>query len=118
MPKKSSIKNDHGEALAGRKRKKNSEKRARSAEILAIPEDISKYAELARQLVLEAWPEIVRGLIQKAASGGYQQAKLLFDVCNLNELDTGAASEVKRRQLCDVLLEGLDQALASAEKKA
>lgn len=118
MSKRSTIKRGLEETATSRKRKKNSRKRADADGILTTEEDISKYAELARQLVLAAWPDIVHGLIEKAASGGYQQAKLLFDVCNLNDPDAGIASEAKRRQLCDVLLEGLSQTLTSVEKKA
>lgn len=71
-------------------------------------EDISKYTDSARKLVLGAWPEIVRGLIKKAAEGGYQQAKLLLDVCNLIEPDGSPFEEKRKRQLCDALMEGLE----------
>ncbi len=70
-------------------------------------EDMSQYAEQARRLVLEAWPEIVRGLIKKAASGGYQQAKLLLELCDLANADVSTVNEQRRQQLCDALLEGL-----------
>ncbi|MBA3916561.1 MAG: hypothetical protein H0X25_22490 [Acidobacteriales bacterium] len=68
---------------------------------------MSQYAEQARRLVLEAWPEIVRGLIKKAASGGYQQAKLLLELCDLANADVSTVNEQRRQQLCDALLEGL-----------
>lgn len=71
-------------------------------------DNISKYTDSARQLVFEAWPEIVQGLIKKAAEGGYQQAKLLLDVCHLIEPDGSLFEEERQRQLCDVLMEGLE----------
>lgn len=64
-------------------------------------------AEVARRLVLSAWAEIVGGLIKKAVEGGYQQAKLLLELCELENPDTTSSDERRRAQLCDVLLEHL-----------
>ena len=75
--------------------------------ILSPEENIKKYIKLTRGLVLAAWPDIVQGLIKKAASGGYQQAKLLLDLCDLTNVDASRLDEQDRQQLCDVLLEGL-----------
>jgi len=70
-------------------------------------EDVARHTELTRELVLQAWPEIVRGLIKKAASGGYQQAKLLLDLYEIADKHDSQSNEQHRRQLCDALLEGL-----------
>lgn len=72
---------------------------------LVREEDVTQHTEMARALVLAAWPGIVRGLIKKAKSGGYQHAKLLLE---LGEL-TGnlQVNDQRQRQLCDALLEGL-----------
>lgn len=69
-------------------------------------ENILNYADMARELVMVAWPEIVRGLIKKAADGGYQQTRLLLDICNLAESD--APLQNGTWHLCDVLLEELN----------
>lgn len=82
---------------------------------LSIEENITKYAEQARGLVLAAWPEIVQGLIKKAMSGGYQQTKLLLDLCDLTNVDAPQLNEQRKEQLCDALLEGLG--LLSAQPK-
>lgn len=117
MPKQSSTgKTRTGvrDAACGKRKRKAG--RLKADGIPSGKEDISKYAELARQLVLAAWPEIVQGLIEKASSGGYQQAKLLFDVCNFNEPDISATSAAKRRELFDVLLESLEMTNTPADK--
>jgi hypothetical protein len=67
----------------------------------------SHRAEVARDLVLDAWAEIVGGLIKKAAEGGYQQAKLLLELCELENTDATELDHQRRAQLCDVLLEQL-----------
>ncbi|MGC1782762.1 MAG: hypothetical protein WA708_09605 [Acidobacteriaceae bacterium] len=64
-------------------------------------------AEVARGLVLAAWAEIVGGLIKKAAEGGYQQAKLLLELCELENPVKTEMEDRRRAQLCDVLMEQL-----------
>ena len=80
-------------------------------------EDEARHTEMARELVLAAWPGIVRGLIKKAMSGGYQQTKLLLDLCEITGTEASQANEQRRRQLCDALLEGLGLP-AGPEKEA
>ncbi len=82
---------------------------------LSTEENITKYAELARELVLAAWPGIVQGLIKKAKGGNYQQTKLLLDLCDLTNTDASQLNEQRREQLCDVLLEGLRLSSAQAQ---
>ena len=74
---------------------------------LSEKENITRQAELARGLVLKSWTAIVQGLIKKAKTGGYQQTKLLLDLCELTNADGSAGNEQRGRQLCDALLEGL-----------
>ncbi len=83
-------------------------------ENLAREEDLAKHAELARALVLKSWTGIVQGLIKKAKTGGYQQTKLLLDLCELTK-DGSELSGQHKEQLCDALLEGLG--LSSAERR-
>lgn len=64
-------------------------------------------AQTARQLVTEAWPDIVQGLIKKAIGGGYQQTKILLDLCNFASNDTLQINELEKQDLCDALLQGL-----------
>lgn len=75
--------------------------------VLSTEEDIAKYTNLARKLVLAAWPKIVRGLIEKATDGNYQQAKLLVELCELTHADANELNEHRKQQLCDVLLDEL-----------
>lgn len=75
--------------------------------VLALEEIPADHAEMARQMVLEAWPAIVNGLIKKAMAGGHQQAKFLLDMCDLAEMEAYQIDEQRRQQLCDVLLDGL-----------
>jgi hypothetical protein len=82
---------------------------------LSIEENITKYAEQARRLVLAEWHGIVQGLIKKAKSGGYQQTKLLLDLCDLSNMDASQLNEQRREQLCDVLLKGLKLSSAQPE---
>ncbi len=84
---------------------------------LSVDKNIEQYTQLARTFVLEAWPGIVQGLIQKARSGGYQQAKLLLDLCDLTKLDSSSLGEEQKRQLCDVLLEGLGLSSIQVEEE-
>lgn len=65
-------------------------------------------AEQARQLVLAEWSRIIEGLIGKAVEGGYQQAKLLFDLCNWSDAESAGLNEQRRAQLCDALLEQIE----------
>lgn len=67
----------------------------------------SNYYELAHNLVFAAWPGIVKGLIKKAMNGGYQQTKLLLDLCEVAHMDTSELNKQHKEQLCDVLLDGL-----------
>lgn len=69
-----------------------------------MPKD---YSELARLLVLASWPAIVQGLITKAVAGGYQQAKLLLDLCALTQVDASNLNDERKQHLCDALLQGL-----------
>jgi hypothetical protein len=64
--------------------------------------------------VLKAWPEIVRGLIDKAIGGGYQQAKLLLELCDFPTQASSSSVDEGKQQLCDALLEGWR--LTSAER--
>lgn len=66
----------------------------------------AQYCDLVRAQVLVVWPQILQGLIEKAMSGGYQQTKLLLELCDLAREET-VASQQSKQQLCDVLLEGL-----------
>lgn len=75
--------------------------------ILSSEENIKKHIKMARGLVLAAWPDIVQGLIKKATNGGYQQTKILLDLCDLAHMNTSKLDERDKQQLCDVLLEGL-----------
>ena len=70
-------------------------------------EDVTQHTEIARELVLAAWPGIVQGLIKKAKSGGYQHAKLLLELGELTGTDNSQLNNQRQRQLCDALLEGL-----------
>ena len=70
-------------------------------------EDVTQHTEMARALVLAAWPGIVQGLIKKAKSGGYQHAKLLLELGALTGTDNSQPNNRRRQQLCDALLEGL-----------
>ena len=65
------------------------------------------YCELARSEVITAWPRILQGLIDKAMSGGCQQAKLLLELCDLSIADPLPSRQQHQQQLCDALLEGL-----------
>ena len=77
------------------------------AGLMPAEKNTRNHAKLARVLVLKAWPRIVRGLIEKAASGGHQQAKLLADLFDLTSIETSQLDGMHRQQLCDVLLEEL-----------
>jgi hypothetical protein len=81
-------------------------------------ESITKHTALARGLVLKSWTGIVQGLIKKAKTGGYQQTKLLLDLCELTNADGSLLNEQRRQQLCDTLLEGLGLPSAQPEDEA
>jgi hypothetical protein len=77
------------------------------ADTALAPQEISlDYAEVVRQMVLESWPAIVKGLIKKAVAGGHQQAKFLLDMYDLMETEASQLNDQHRDQLCDALLEG------------
>lgn len=81
---------------------------AESVNKIACVGDMPKdYSELARLLVLASWPAIVQGLIRKAVAGGYQQAKLLLDLCALTQVDASNLNDERKQHLCDALLQGL-----------
>ncbi len=83
-------------------------------------EDVTQHTEMARALVLAAWPGIVQGLIKKAKSGGYQHAKLLLELGALTGTDNSQLNNQRQRQLCDALLDGLglpEKQLEDAEAK-
>ena len=82
---------------------------------LSREEDAARHTETARDLVLEAWPKIVQGLIKKATGGGYQQTKLLLDLCGITGSEVAALDEQRRQQLCDALLEGLGLSTAQMD---
>jgi hypothetical protein len=85
---------------------------------LSPEEDVTQHTELARALVLAAWPGIISGLIEKAQGGGYQQAKLLLDLCELTVTDGSQLNEQRKQQLCDALLEGLGLQAAQVDEAA
>jgi uncharacterized protein YjbI with pentapeptide repeats len=85
---------------------------------LSQEEDVTQHTELARALVLAAWPGIISGLIEKAQGGGYQQAKLLLDLCELTGTDGSQLNEQRKQQLCDALLEGLRLQAAQVDEAA
>ena len=65
------------------------------------------YTDLARSLVLSSWPYIIQGLIDKALDGGYQQTKLLLELCGLTKVDARQITDSGKQQLCDALLNEL-----------
>lgn len=71
------------------------------------PKSRAQYYDLVRSQVLAAWPQILQGLIEKAVNGGYQQAKLLLDLCDLAREEPVQSNQQSKQQLCDVLLDGL-----------
>ncbi len=71
------------------------------------PNSRGQYCDLVRKQVLAAWPQILQGLIEKARAGGYQQAKLLLDICDLASAEPLQSSQQSKQQLCDALLDGL-----------
>lgn len=71
------------------------------------PQYRSEYFNLARSHVLAAWPQILQGLIEKAMGGGYQQTKLLLDLCDLATRESFHPNQHTGEQLCDVLLNNL-----------
>lgn len=102
MSKKSSTRG----AATGKRRKKGGV-RGSDCSLKSMDTGAAARAEQARQLVLAEWSRIVEGLIGKAVEGGYQQAKLLFDLCKWTEAKNARLSDQRRAQLCDVLLEQL-----------
>lgn len=118
MPKKCSTRRASAKRKSSRERLGGA--RCGSAgDIHLLPDvDITTSVELARKLIVSAWPEIVRGLIKKAADGGYQQTRLLMDLCDLTSQDAALASVERKQQLCDVLLEGLGLPSVQVEEKA
>ncbi len=75
--------------------------------IRPTPASLTDYALTAKQLVLDAWPDIVQGLIKKAIGGGYQQTKILLDLCHFASKDASHLNEKEKQDLCDALLHGL-----------
>lgn len=71
------------------------------------PEKRIQYCDVARSQVLAAWPQILEGLIEKAMCGGYQQTKLLLDLCDLAAMRPLQSDQQPREQLCDALLDRL-----------
>lgn len=67
----------------------------------------SRQASVALELVMDSWAEIIQGLIKKAIDGGYQQAKLLVELCALLSVDEPAPSAQSNAELCDILLNTL-----------
>jgi hypothetical protein len=79
---------------------------------------IPKYVLPARELVVESWPDIVQGLIRKAAHGGTQQAKLLVEMYNLSSAGPAETFEERKQQLCDVLMQGLGWTQKQSEERS
>jgi hypothetical protein len=75
------------------------------------PEKEIQYCDAARSQVLAAWPQILEGLIEKAMCGGYQQTKLLLDLCDLATMKPSQPDPQPREQLCDALLDRLGLSL-------
>jgi hypothetical protein len=73
----------------------------------ASQEKRTQYYDVARSQVLAAWPKILEGLIEKAMCGGYQQTKLLLDLCDLAAMRPSQSDRQPKEQLCDVLLDRL-----------
>jgi hypothetical protein len=71
------------------------------------PEKRIQYCDIARSQVLAAWPKILEGLIEKAMCGGYQQTKLLLDICDLAAMMPLQSDQRPKEQLCDALLDRL-----------
>ncbi len=87
---------------------KTFDKRQRHPANLAIStKDRTHYCELARPQIIAALPGILQGLIEKAKGGGYQQAKLLLDLCDVANPAPSQINQQHTQQLCDALLEGL-----------
>lgn len=63
------------------------------------------YIQQARSLLLASWQQIVQGLIDQAARGGYQQAKILLDLCGISKIGGNAEHG---KSLSDSLLQGLE----------
>ena len=63
------------------------------------------YIQQARSLLLASWQQIVQGLIDQAARGGYQQAKMLLELCGITKV--GGSTE-QGKSLSDSLLQGLE----------
>lgn len=100
------------------RRKRGDAAKELKAHDLALPErGAERQAELARGLVVAAWPEIVQGLIEKAVDGGYQQTKLLLDLCEFVRSDLSPIDGERPQQLCDVLLEGLGLLRVQGEER-
>ena len=72
------------------------------------------YTDLARSLVFNFWLEIIQGLINKALEGGYQQTKLLLELCGLSTMENTKVPEKEKQQLCDVLLNGMQISMERA----
>jgi hypothetical protein len=79
----------------------------RNTDTKTSPSSGDQYYELVRAQVLIAWPQILQGLIEKAMNGGYQQAKLLLDLCDFSREAPVRPSQLSKQQLCDALLDGL-----------
>lgn len=78
-----------------------------TADLKVPPQKKAQYCDVARSQVLAAWPQILQGLIKKAVSGGYQQTKLLLDLCELATTEPLHSSQQSKEQLCDALLDSL-----------
>ena len=78
-----------------------------ATDVKVSSQEHSEYCDLAKAQVLAAWPKILQGLIEKAMSGGYQQTKLLLDLCDLATSESLHPNQNGREQLCDVLLNNL-----------
>lgn len=106
MPKQCSTRSTTRKRRIGRTTKMVDDCEAMPDRSLA-PQEISlDYAEVVRQMVLESWPAIVKGLIKKAVAGGHQQAKFLLDMYDLMETEASELNEQHSQRLCDALLEG------------
>lgn len=72
-----------------------------------LPSSGEDFTNLARSLTLQAWPQIIQVLIDKAVKGGYQHTRLLFDLCGISKMNSKRMPKEKKEQLSDALLAGL-----------
>ena len=107
MPKQRSTRTATPKSISHRDPASARKEQQSSDEISCQLATFAAYAQTAKQLVLDAWPDIIQGLIKKAIGGGYQQTKILLDLCHLATTDESLFNEKEKQDLCDALLHGL-----------